>query len=349
MPSVVSLAIVVGGEIEAAHGGAPTMAESSAILRGPQYVVIVTWRRRGCGETRKRIDERRNVAVVLSSACSWVDGPDAHDDNGHHPTLPVVFAVLATTRSTAAAPSSGALCVLAAAKSKHAEEVERWLVASYTIAVFSAFVVPQSRCYAAVLQRLQKSIKCAIAGRRRVVFADQGRRSGSSREGQQPRQHVSLVLAPPQALYVLHVVLLAPDRPASAGRTDHVPQAALRGNHGQRPSVPSQRAAQRRHRARPMRVWLRGRRGGPQEAIEIEVQVRDLHSWQERAAVAGAVSERRARRGDGRMHAVAEDGLRLGRREGRPAVQEVCHGAERGAGPRQPRPRARGCRVAAAR
>jgi hypothetical protein len=182
-----SLTIVVGGEVEASHGGAPTMAEASAVLWRPQYVVVVAWRRGRCGEARKRIDKGRNVAVILPGACSWIDRPDAYDNNRHHSALSVIFAILATaTRGAATAPLSSAAWLLGvAAKPEHPEEVERLLLASYTIVVLSALIVPQSRCYAAVLQRLQECVKRAVACRCRVVFADQGGRSGRGGEGQQ--------------------------------------------------------------------------------------------------------------------------------------------------------------------
>lgn len=82
------------------------MAEACSVLwRSQDMVVGVTERGRWCGEARERIEEGRNVAVVLASTAARRDRSYAYNDDGHHPALAFFIAVLALVSSctTAAA------------------------------------------------------------------------------------------------------------------------------------------------------------------------------------------------------------------------------------------------------
>jgi hypothetical protein len=90
---VVSLAVVVGREVEAAHRSTSAMAEACAVLRSKYSVVVAgrCWRRREAGES---VEEGWNIAVILASARCWVDGADAYDYDRHHAAFAVLLAVL---------------------------------------------------------------------------------------------------------------------------------------------------------------------------------------------------------------------------------------------------------------
>lgn len=91
---MVSLTVVVGGEVEAAHGSSSTMAEACAVLRS-KYSVVVTRRGWRCGKAGESVEEGWNVAVVLAAgARGRVDGANANDDDRHHAAFAVVVGIL---------------------------------------------------------------------------------------------------------------------------------------------------------------------------------------------------------------------------------------------------------------
>lgn len=90
-----SLTVIVGWKVEAAHRGTSTVAEACAVLwRSQDVVVRVTecgWRRWKAGE---RVEEGRDIAVVLTCPVPGVDRPYAYNDDGHHSALTLLFALL---------------------------------------------------------------------------------------------------------------------------------------------------------------------------------------------------------------------------------------------------------------
>lgn len=278
---MVSLAVIVGGEVEAAHGGTSAVAEACPVL-GAEYRVVVAGRCWRGGEAGEGIEEGRDVAVVLSCARGWVDGADADDDDGHHAAFAVFFAVRPVGARAAATAALSAVSAgdTRGAEPEHPEEVERRGGASRSVAAFSSFVAPQRGCYAAVLERLQESVKGAVPRGSLVVFADQRRSSRSSGEREQAGQDICLVLAPPQTLdAAVHVVVVVPDG-APPPRAQGVAQT---GQHRQGAAVPSERG-RGDGRPRPARIGDVSCGRGGEQAVEVQVEVgHGGDVWQRRA------------------------------------------------------------------